>query len=906
MEGMIKIEVDGKTYEVKPGKNLLDTCLSLGLDLPYFCYHPALGSVGACRQCAVKRFKDASDTKGRIIMSCMEPVADGMIISINDPQAKAFRESIIESLMLNHPHDCPVCDEGGECHLQDMTLMTGHAYRRNRYKKRTYQNQYLGPFVNHEMNRCIQCYRCVRFYRDYAGGNDLDVFASHDHVYFGRQQEGTLENEFSGNLAEVCPTGVFTDKTLKNHYTRKWDLTNTPSVCVHCSVGCNTISGERYGMLRRTMSRYNGAVNGYFLCDRGRFGYEFVNSGSRITHHYLRNAENNILAKSNEEVIALALSEAITEPKKIIGIGSPRASLEANFALSELVGRDNFYSGFSRAEQSLLTLSLNILKEGIAHTPSLKEMEKCDAVFILGEDVINTAPMVGLAIKQAAKTVPTAMAAKSGIPAWHNNALQTLMQHQKSPVFIASSFETRLDDLSEINFRGTPDSIAKLGDAVAFYVNNHGNPISKPVNSDNEEQRTAERIATALIDAQNPLIVTGIHSFSPAILKASAAIARALSLEGKKANLGILFPECNSLGLAMMGAKPTQEAIELVSKGNADTVIILENDLYRRVDKKSADQFFAGSKTTIVLDHLANETTQKASILFPVGTYAESEGTLVNYEGRAQRFYQALPAKGPVVESWRQISDMIRLRNKDAEGWHTFDQVVNAMTTAFPQFAGVKEYLPHADFRMLNEKIKRQTPRFSGRTAIRANVNVSEPKPPEDTDSPLAFSMEGNDQTPPSSLVTYYWKPGWNSYQAMNFYLDEPNGSMKGGDPGIRLLDDQKGSGPLTSVPDESMPEKSNVWMILPVYCIFGSEELSAAGQAVKERIPQPFVLVNSKNAPILPVNDDGTFSLNIGGKIIKVLARMDDSIPEEIIGLSVNLPGMEYIELPAYGKIIQ
>ncbi|MGE5395747.1 MAG: NADH-quinone oxidoreductase subunit NuoG [Candidatus Saccharibacteria bacterium] len=905
MEGMIKIVVDGETYEVKPGKNLLETCLSLGMDLPYFCYHPALGSVGACRQCAVKRYKDANDTKGRIIMSCMEPVADGMIISVNDPEAKAFRKSIIESLMLNHPHDCPVCDEGGECHLQDMTLMTGHAYRRNRFKKRTYRNQYLGPFVNHEMNRCIQCYRCVRFYRDYAGGNDLDVFASHDHVYFGRKEEGTLENEFSGNLVEVCPTGVFTDKTLKNHYIRKWDLTNTPTVCVHCSVGCNTISAERYDMLRRTMSRYNGAVNRYFLCDRGRYGYEFVNSDSRIKHLYLRDAENNLLTKASDEMLALALSEALGESKKIIGIGSPRASLEANFALSALVGMDNFYSGFSKAEHSLMTLSLNILKEGVAHNPSLKEMEEADAVFILGEDVINTAPMVGLAIRQASKTVPTAMAAKSGIPAWHNNALQTLMQHQKSPLFIASPFHTKLDDLSEINFRGTPDSIAKLGEAVASFISSRGNNSSNPGSGDKEAQKVAENIATALVKAQNPLIVTGIHCNSPSLLNASAAIARALFMAGKKVNLSILFPESNSLGLAMMGAKPTEQAFEEIQKAIADTVIILENDLYRRADQKTIDQFFAAGKTTIVLDHLANKTTQKASILLPSGTYAESEGTLVNYEGRAQRFYQSLPPKGPVRESWRWISEMIRWRNKHAQGWPAFDDLVNAMTDTLAQFLKIKEYLPHADFRMLNEKIKRQTSRFSGRTAIRANINVSEPKPPQDFDSPLVFSMEGTDQAPPSSLVTYYWKPGWNSPQAMNFYLDEPNGSMKGGDPGIRLLDDQMAAADKVSTPDQSMAKKADEWLILPVYCIFGSEELSARGQAVNQRIPHPFVIVNSKNMPVLPSNDNGEFNLTIGEKNIKVLARIDENIPDGVIGLSVNLPGMEYMELPAYGKII-
>jgi NADH-quinone oxidoreductase subunit G len=165
--------------------------------------------------------------------------------------------------------------------------------------------------------------------------------------------------------------------------------------------------------------------------------------------------------------------------------------------------------------------------------------------------------------------------------------------------------------------------------------------------------------------------------------------------------------------------------------------------------------------------------------------------------------------------------------------------------------------------------------------------------------------MEGTDQVPPSSLVTYYWKPGWNSYQAMNFYLDEPNGSMKGGDPGIRLLEDQPSIQPYLLSAEEPMKGKANEWLILPVYCIFGSEELSAKGQAVGERTPKPFVILNSKDMPGLPSNDNGEFRLSIGEKTIQVLARIDDSIPEGVIGLSVNLPGMDYLELPAYGKII-
>src|SRR5215467_5915731 len=376
---MATIVVDNRSYSVDGRHNLLAACLGSGLNLPYFCWHPAMGSIGACRQCAVKQFKDEQDQHGRLVMACMTPASDGTHISIDDPEAKAFRASVVEWLMANHPHDCPVCDEGGECHLQDMTVMTGHNYRCYTFEKRTFQNQYLGPFVNHEMNRCIQCYRCVRFYREYAGGTDLQAFSLRNLVYFGRKGDGVLENEFSGNLVEVCPTGVFTDRTLKQHYTRKWDLQMAPSICVHCGMGCNTTVAERYGMVRRIVNRYNGAVNGYFLCDRGRYGYEFVNSERRIRQPRLR---GEVISKD----AATGELRRLVSTRSVIGIGSPRASLESNFALRQLVGPERFYAGIPESEARLFNLMLDILRRGPSRTPTLREIEEADAVFVLGED----------------------------------------------------------------------------------------------------------------------------------------------------------------------------------------------------------------------------------------------------------------------------------------------------------------------------------------------------------------------------------------------------------------------------------------------------------------------------------------------------------------------------------------
>src|SRR5919199_1472958 len=520
---MATVYIDNYPYEANPQHNLLQVCLSLGFNLPYFCWHPALGSVGACRQCAVKQFRDAQDTRGRLVMACMTPAAEDTRIAIEDAEAKAFRASVIEWLMINHPHDCPVCDEGGHCHLQDMTLMTGHTMRRYRFAKRTYRNQNLGPFINHEMNRCIQCYRCVRFYRDYAGGRDLDAFASRDRVYFGRHEDGVLENEFSGNLVEVCPTGVFTDKTFKEHYARKWDLQMAPSLCVHCSLGCNTIPGERYGTLRVITNRYNSQVNGYFLCDRGRFGYGFVNSPQRLRQP-LRSRGPTAEPVSKDLALEYVAGLCRTA-RPVLGIGSPRASLEANFALRTLVGPEHFYLGISEREHRLLSAVLSILQHGPARTPSLYDVEHADAVLVLGEDVSNVAPRLALALRQAVRQQPLRLADRFNIPRWNDAAVRELIQQQTGPLFVATPTRTRLDDVASETFRAAPNDVARLGFAVARALSDDAPPVA---DVSDEMRALASRIAQALREAERPLVVSGTSLGSEAVLQAAANVAWAL------------------------------------------------------------------------------------------------------------------------------------------------------------------------------------------------------------------------------------------------------------------------------------------------------------------------------------------------------------------------------------------
>jgi NADH-quinone oxidoreductase subunit G len=892
---MAILYIDNKPYEVKGGKNLLETCLTLGFDLPYFCWHPALGSVGACRQCAIKVYKDENDTKGRLIMSCMESVTDNQRISISDEEAREFRSNVIEWLMTNHPHDCAVCDEGGSCHLQDMTVMTGHAYRRFKYKKRTHTNQYLGPFINHEMNRCIQCYRCVRFYRDYAGGDDLNVFASRSNVYFGRAEDGPLENEFSGNLAEVCPTGVFTDKTLKEHYTRKWDLTMSPSVCQHCSLGCNTIAGERYGELRVIQNRYHGEVNGYFLCDRGRFGYGFVNGTQRIRQAMINNTP------ADQQAVLDEFARLLKTNKKVIGIGSPRASLQSNFALKALVGEDNFYHGVADNIHDLAELTLQILQEGSVPSATLREIEHSDSVFVLGEDLTNTAPIMALAVRQAAKQKFVQEIVSTNIPAWHDSAIREIIQDKKGPIFLATITETKLEDVASEIFRGATEDIARLGFAVAAEIDKE---MKRVDGLSTAEQELSARIAAGLLAAKNPVVISGASCESASVMKATANIAWALQKKNANTRIALTMPECNSLGLAMMGGHRLNSAFDAVLNGHADTVIVMENDLYRHGKKEVIEQLLE-CKQVIVLDHLNHATSQKANLLIPAGTFAESDGTLVNYEGRAQRFFQVYESTNVIQESWRWLLYIgTRAGNARMMEWKNFADITRAISVREPLLKGIDEITPSPGFRVAGQRIPRQPHRYSGRTAMTANISVSEPKPPEDPDSPLSYTMEGLRAIPPSSMIPFFWAPGWNSVQSVNKYQEEVGAALRGGDPGKRLLEpkNQTVSKYFMAVPEVFRPLDGHLWLV-PIYHIFGSDELSAHAPAVAERMPSPYIMLSKKDSESLDMTDGKILGFQIDGQPYALPVRVSDTLPAGLAGVPM-LDGLNFSELPAWGLL--
>jgi len=896
---MAKLTVDDQDYDVADGNNLLHACLSIGLDLPYFCWHPCLGSVGACRQCAVKQYADENDERGRVVMACMTPASDGARISINDKQAKDFRAGVIELLMTNHPHDCPVCEEGGECHLQDMTEMSGHTTRTYDEQKRTHNNQYLGPLINHEMNRCISCYRCVRYYKDYAGGRDLDAMGAHHHVYFGRHTDGVLESPFAGNLVEVCPTGVFTDKTFSAHYSRKWDLQTSPSVCQHCAAGCNITPGERYGTLKRITNRYNADVNGYFLCDRGRFGYGFVNSDDRVTQPLARETINHADNTNSDTAIQCStensltrLTQALKDPATI-AIGSPRASLESNFALQSAVGENRFYRGIAPSEDTTINTLLKFQQSSCVNSASQRTIESCDAVLILGEDLTHTSPRTALSLRQTVRQRARELADEARIPFWQDAAVRELAQQEKSPLFIINTHKGDLDDIAENTYFNSPQKIARLGFAIAEQLRDKSGALSASLTP--EEKEMCSTIVNALSQAKRPLIIAGASLLNEDVLNSALDVIKSLHINREEViQAHLVVPEVNSIGLAMLtqssAERSLSEALKQIESGAAKRLVVLENDLYQRVNPEKLDAALEKLDEIIVIDHVWHNGMAKADLIIPAASFAEGDGTVVSSEGRAQRFFATFPVNADnssANDSWQWVNQALDNR------WKNFDAIVNACAESNDLLAPIADLAPPADYRQHGLKVPRMSHRYSGRTALSANINVSEVKQPADPQTALGFTMEGSNVNAPGPLRNTAWAPGWNSNQSIHKFQDEVGGPLTGGSSGLCLFGSAESNELEFGVPSE---QTSNAdFSAIPFYHIFGSDELSNFAAPIAERSPQAYLALNPLDAAQLDLTqgDGATLRFENLQQVFSLTVVIRPELIRGLVGLPIGLGGL-------------
>ena len=608
---MPKLTIDKREIEVPEGTKIIDAAERLGIMIPRFCYHPALGSVGACRVCAVK-IENAGRLSG-IQMSCMIDCLDGMKVATDDPEAVAFRKYVIEWLMLNHPHDCPVCDEGGHCLLQDLTVAGGHGIRRFKGEKRTYPDQYLGTLIQHEMNRCIQCYRCSRFYQEYAGYRDLGAMGIASRVYFGRFTDGVLESPFSGNLIDICPTGVYTDKPSR--YTgRRWDFERTPAICIHCSLGCHITVSARNRAVVRHEARFNEQVNGHFICDRGRYGFYYNHFADRPRKGAIDNQSTAPDQAVNAALEALDRIRDQHGAQAVAAVGSARSNMETLFALKSLCMEKGWQGPVywpDKRHGRLVKTAVFGLKPHLA--VSMREIETADCILAVGTDVLAEAPMLTLAMRQAVRKGAFAAALDP-------RPLDLPFQFAHIPTRPAEMelFMARLKDMLT-GGQGMENDASDLPESA---------------------NRLLEKAAEALLKSEKPVIVCGTELNSQRVIELCAETAEELFQSDKQAGIFNVLPRANSYGAALLdeGGKSLEDLIESIFAGEIKALVAVESDIWDRFyDRRRLSAALDGLELLVALDHIHSDVFQRAHIRIPTQSIYEAGGIYINQEGRLQK-----------------------------------------------------------------------------------------------------------------------------------------------------------------------------------------------------------------------------------------------------------------------------
>ena len=615
---MPRLTIDERPIDVPPGTKVIEAAARLGIMIPRFCYHPALGSVGACRMCAVK-FQEGP-VKG-LQMSCMVDAADGMVVSTTDAEAVEFRRYVIEWLMLNHPHDCPVCDEGGHCLLQDTTVSGGHGLRRYAGKKRTFPDQDLGPLVQHEMNRCIHCYRCARFYQEYSGYRDLGALRLGHRTYFGRVASGTLESPFAGNLSDVCPTGVYTDKPAR-YFGRRWDYQRTATLCIHCALGCHTTTSVRYRQVVRQEASFSAAVNGHFICDRGRFGFFYASRPERP-----RQAQVNAEPESVEQALAYARERldairAAAGPQAIAAVGSVRSSLETQAVLAR-AAKIKGWRGPAFFDDSACARKVQtaVGRRAPELAVSLAEIESADFVLAVGADPLNEAPMLALSLRQASR-----------------KGAQVVVVDPR-PVSLPFDF---------MHIAAAPEA---LDGTFLSLVKTGADPGLPEAAGRHAEAVTAA--ARRLRESRRPVIVCGTDLPTTETVSLAADAALLLAAAGKKAGLFYVMPGANAFGAALLAHPDHSLAgiLEAAAQGAVRALVLVESDPFATfADRSLLERAFSRLELLVVLDHLASAAAGRAQVFLPTQTLFEAGGLYVNAEGRVQASLPAGAAGSPVTQ----------------------------------------------------------------------------------------------------------------------------------------------------------------------------------------------------------------------------------------------------------------
>jgi NADH-quinone oxidoreductase subunit G len=635
----VLVTIDGREHRAEPGQLVIDACQAAGSYVPHFCYHPRMTPVGMCRQCLV----EVEGPRGTMmVVSCMTPVAEGQVVNTATPTVKRAQEGVLELLLANHPLDCPVCDKGGECPLQDQAFSHGPGESRYLEQKRHYEKPIpISELVYLDRERCILCDRCTRFADEVAGdklikfvsrGNDTQVMTFPDEPF---------ASYFSGNTVQICPVGALTAKPYR-FKARPWDLGQLESTCTTCAVGCKTVVQSSRDELVRYQGVDSEPVNWGWLCDRGRFGFEAVNSEHRLANPMVRGESGLAEVSWNGAmgVTAQLVREALDAggPGAIGLLGGARGTNEDAFGWAKLADALGIEQRDAQFGDALPASVLGLPRATIS------EAANASTIVLLGPDLKEELPVLYLRLRDAA-------------------------EKRRSRILEFTAHESGLSPYAWKSVRHEPGTAAA---AIAATV---------------ADPEVAEQLSSGPV-----VVVLGRGNVAESTDAVFAGLSAVLAA-APDATVLPAFRRGNVVGALQLGLAPTDPdhdgvaTLRAAADGRIELLVLLGADpLADCPDADLARRALAGARRVISIDTFLNDSSRLADVVLPAAAYGEKSGTTTNLEGRVTRVTAKVTARGTARPDW-MIAVQLGLALGHDLGFGSVDEITDAIAAEVPGYA---------------------------------------------------------------------------------------------------------------------------------------------------------------------------------------------------------------------------
>ncbi|AKJ68550.1 NADH dehydrogenase subunit G [Pandoraea thiooxydans] len=649
---MVEIEIDGQKVEVSEGSMVIQAAKKVGTYIPHFCYHKKLSIAANCRMCLVDIEKAP-----KAVPACATPVAAGMIVRTKSEKAIKAQQSVMEFLLINHPLDCPICDQGGECQLQDLAVGYGKSASRYQEEKRVVFHKNVGPLISmEEMTRCIHCTRCVRFGQEIAGIMEFGMLGRGEHSEITSFVGKTVDSELSGNVIDLCPVGALTSKPFR-YSARTWELSRRKSVSPHDGLGANLTVQVKNNKVMRVVPLENEAINECWISDKDRFSYEGLNSDERLTKPMLKQGGqwHEVDWQTALEYLGHGLADIQREHGSdgIAALATPHATLEELYLLQKLVRGLGSSNVDFRLRQSDFS---NQLKGAPWLGMAIADVERLDAAFVIGSFLRKDHPLLAARLRHAVK---------------NGGKLSVLHACDDDPLIPLTGKIIAAPSAWASELAGVAAAVAAAKDVAL--------PSAL---SDAEPSQRARRIADALLSGERRAVMLGNSAVQHPQFAQLHALAQWIA-EATGAKLGFLTEAANTVGGYLTRAVSPLGAKELLEKPRQAYVLLHAEPEFDSADPVTTLKALRGAKMVAVLSPYKNTAAADyADVLLPVAPFTETAGTFVNCEGSAQSFNGVVRPLGETRPAWKVLRVLGNLLKLSGFDYETPEQVRDEVLSA--------------------------------------------------------------------------------------------------------------------------------------------------------------------------------------------------------------------------------